>query len=129
TAADFAGADVAVTPRHPKERTPQHLVNGDLNAGVIFFSGSPTARTLVNDWHRACDRGDRTDQKALSDLLAGFELLDGLGPLTREGLRLLRLDPRVFNDVRIRTGRILHFKNAGRTERALSELHRYRRQE
>lgn len=128
-AADLGDADVAVTPRHPRERTPHHLVNGDINAGVLFFCGSPAARTLLADWSRACDKGDRTDQKALSDLLADFSLLGPPAEEVRNGLRILKLDPRVFNDVGIRTGRILHFKNAGRTERAMERLRRYRRLE
>jgi hypothetical protein len=126
-ATDFGDADVAVTPRHPRERTPQHLVNGHINAGVLFFSGSPAAKNLLADWGRACDEGDRTDQKALSDLLAKFSLLGPPSDETHNGLRVLKLDPRIFNDVRIRTGRVLHFKNAGRKERAMDKLRRYRR--
>lgn len=129
TATDFGDADVAVTPRHPRERTAHHLVNGDINSGVLFFSGSKAARRLLADWGHACDKGDRTDQKALSDLLADFSLLGTLAAEGRNGLRVLKLDPRVFNDVSIRTGRILHFKNAGRTVRALDKLRRYRRLE
>jgi hypothetical protein len=121
--------DIAVTPRHPKERTGLHLENGDINTGVLYFSTSPAARALLVTWTQACGTGTRTDQKALSDLLAGFALLDRLGPETRDGLRLMKLDPRTFNDVRLKTGRILHFKRAGRDPRVTAKLDRYRRLE
>jgi hypothetical protein len=126
-ARDLGDADVAVTPRHPKERTKLHLENGDINTGVLYFSPSPAARALLDAWTAACAAGDRTDQKALSDLLAGFSILDSLGPETRDGLRLMKLDPRRFNDVRLKTGRILHFKRAGRDPRVSAKLRRYRR--
>jgi hypothetical protein len=118
--------DLAVTPRHPKERTPLHLENGTINSGVLYFSPRPPARALLDAWTAACAAGDRTDQQALSDLLAGFSILDGLGPEARGGLRLMKLDPRRFNDVRLKTGRILHFKRAGRDPRVTAKLHRYR---
>jgi hypothetical protein len=128
-ARDLGAPDLAVTPRHPKERTGLHLENGDINAGVLYFSRSPAARALLDTWTAACATGARTDQKALSDLLAGFSLLDRLGPEARDGLRLMKLDPRTFNDVRLKTGRILHFKRAGRDPRVTAKLDRYRRLE
>jgi hypothetical protein len=128
-ARDLGRADIAVTPRHPKERTPLHLENGTLNSGVLFFSHSPAARRVLDEWARACAEGVRTDQKALSDILADFTLLEGLGPETRAGLQILKLDARLFNDVRLKTGRILHFKNAGRDPRVTAKLERYRRLE
>jgi hypothetical protein len=120
------GPDVAVTPRHPKERSPLHVENGTINAGVLYFSPSPPARALLDSWAAACAAGDRTDQKALSDLLAGFSILESLGPEARDGLRLQKLDPRSFNDVRLKTGRILHFKRAGRDPHVTAKLDRYR---
>lgn len=126
---DIGDADMAVTPRHPKERTPLHLENGNLNSGFVYVSDRPAARAMLARWEEACAEGTRTDQKALSDLLAGFGLLEGLGPVTRDGLALMRLDPRLFNDVRLKTGRVLHFKNAGRDPRIAAKLHRYRRWE
>ena len=38
----------------------------------------------------------------------------------------MKLDPRIFNDVRLKTGRILHFKRAGRDPRVTAKLDRYR---
>jgi Nucleotide-diphospho-sugar transferase len=129
TPADLGSADVAVTPRTARERQPKYLENGALNAGVLWFANTPEARRLLSDWTEACDEGDRTDQKALSDLLAAFDLLGGLGPVTRDDLTVLRLDAREFNDVRLKTGRVLHFKNAGRDPLVTAKLERARRLE
>jgi len=129
TTTDLGVADLAVTPRHPKERTPLHLENGALNTGVLFFTDRPAARSLITTWADACAGGTHTDQKALSDLLSGFALLESLGPETRDGLSLMKLDAKVFNDVRLKTGRVLHFKNAGRDPRVTAKLARYRRLE
>ena len=130
TAADLGGADVAVTPRLARERRADYLANGAINAGVLYFAGTPpAARRLIAAWTEACAEGGRTDQKALSDLLAGFDLLGPLGPGTRDGLTVLKLDPRIFNDTRLKTGRVLHFKNAGRDPRVTAKLARFRRLE
>lgn len=129
TLRDLGNADLAVTPRFRRERTAAYLANGALNSGLVYVAGTPPARRLLDAWTAACGAGDRTDQKALSDLLADFGLLDGLGPVTRDGLRLMKLDPRVFNDVRLKTGRVLHFKNAGRDPRVTAKLVRFRRLE
>jgi hypothetical protein len=128
-AADVAGADVAVTPRVARERRESYLANGALNAGVLYFAGSAAARRLIAAWTEACAEGGRTDQKALSDLLSGFDLLGPLGPIARDGLAVLKLDPRTFNDTRLKTGRVLHFKNAGRDPRVTAKLARFRRLE
>ena len=126
TTADLGGADVAVTPRLVRQRKPSYRVNGDINAGVLYFAATPPARRLIAAWTEACAEGSRTDQKALSDLIGGFDLFGPPGPETRDGLRLMKLDPRVFNDTRLRTGRVLHFKNAGRDPRVTAKLARFR---
>jgi hypothetical protein len=128
-AADVAGADVAVTPRVARERRESYLANGALNAGVLYFAGSAAARGLIADWTEACAEGGRTDQKALSDLLSDFDLLGPLGRTARDGLTVLKLDPRIFNDTRLKTGRVLHFKNAGRDPRVTAKLARFRHYE
>jgi hypothetical protein len=129
TEADFANADIAVTPRRPSAKADQSRNNGNINAGVLYFSGSAAARSILDEWLLACEDGDRTDQMALSDILEGFNLLDGLGIDRRERATVMKLNARVFNDVRIRTGRILHFKNAGRNEHARRKLAKFRRLE
>jgi hypothetical protein len=129
TPTDLGGADLAVTPRLARERTAAYLDNGALNAGVLYFADTPAVRALIADWAAACQEGSRTDQKALSDLLEPFDLLGGLGLASRDGLAVMKLDARVFNDVRLKTGRVLHFKNAGRDPRVTAKLERFRRLE
>lgn len=126
TAEDIGGADVAVTPRRAREQKPAYLVNGVINAGILWFADTAPAQTLLRRWMAACAVGDRSDQKALSDLLESFGLLEGFGPVTRAGLHLMRLDPAEFNDTRLKTGRVLHFKNAGRDPRVTTKLARAR---
>jgi hypothetical protein len=129
TAGDLGGADVAVTPRIARERRPDYLANGALNAGVLYFANTAAVRRLLADWAAACAEGSRTDQKALSDLLVDFDLLGPLGTATRGELTVAKLAARTFNDTRLRTGRVLHFKNAGRDPRIKAELERFRRLE
>ncbi|HVH04043.1 MAG TPA: hypothetical protein VM891_14070 [Amaricoccus sp.] len=123
---DLGEADIAVTPRTARERRPDYLAKGSINAGLLYFAGTPPSRALVAAWAEACAVGDRGDQIALSDLLAGFDLLGPLGPATRDGMTVLKLDARVFNDTRLKTGRVLHFKNAGRDPRVTAKLDRFR---
>jgi len=129
TRADVGEADVAVTPRTARERRPDYLAKGAINTGLVYFAVTAPARSLVAGWAEACAIGDRGDQVALSDLLVDFDLLGPLGPATRGGMTVLKLDARVFNDTRLKTGRVLHFKNAGRDPRVVAKLERFRRLE
>lgn len=129
TRADLGDADVAVTPRTRREQRPDYLAKGAINAGLVYFAATPAARALVAAWGEACDAGEVGDQRALSDLLAGFDLLGPLGAVTRDGMTVRKLDARIFNDNRLKTGRVLHFKNAGRDPRVLAKLERFRRLE
>jgi len=126
TRADVGEADVAVTPRTARERRPDYLAKGAINTGLVYFAATPASHALVAAWAEACAAGDRGDQRALSDLLAGFDLLGPLGPATSGGMTVLKLDARVFNDTRLKTGRVLHFKNAGRDPRVVAKLERFR---
>ena len=123
----FGDADIAVTPRHPKERKEKYYANGLLNAGVIFFRNNQECiARFVSAWRNKCEEPDVTDQKALSDLLS--EEITLLGPTpalqTWQGLKVELLDAKTYNDVSCRTGKLFHFKNAGRTE---IHRRRYRR--
>ena len=111
----FDDCDIAVTPRHPKElATASLLKNGRLNSGVAYFANNARTKDFLLRWQEMCDLGEHTDQMALSDLLEDADLLGGFGPVTVGDLRVLKLDPRIYNDVSCRIGRIWHFKNAGR---------------
>ena len=132
----FAGPvtpPTSATPTSRSRRAPRasggadYLANGAINAGLALLRRHPAlpgpGRRLGRGLRRV---GDRADQKALSDLLADFDLLGPLGPATRGGMTVLKLDARIFNDTRLKTGRVLHFKNAGRDPRVIAKLERFR---
>ncbi len=122
---DFKGCDVAITPRHPKERKPSYYINGLLNSGVLFFRNNDSVLNFITLWDHFCQESDTTDQKALSDILAlHIDILGEKGAYKWNNLNILLLDPEIYNDVSCRIGKVFHFKNAGRTEKAYQ---RYRR--
>lgn len=115
----FSNIDIAVTPRHKKELKPSHLKNGLLNAGVLFFKNSNPVKEFIKHWLRDCIDSDYSDQEALSLLLSKeLDLLNGPALQKFGELSVALLDPSEFNDVSCSTGRVLHFKNAGRKEEA-----------
>ena len=123
----FKNADIAVTPRHPKERKEKYYANGLLNAGVIFFRNNHKGvAEFISTWRNKCEEPDTTDQKALSDLFSEeIDLLNPTEPLQKcKGVKVGLLDAKIYNDVSCRTGKLFHFKNAGRTTK---HCNRYRR--
>lgn len=111
----FSDCDVAVTPRHPKELLAgDPFRNGRLNSGVMYFANNDRARALLEQWRTVCADGVHTDQMAISDILEPTDLNGSLGIASLGEVRVLKLDPRVYNDVACKTGRLWHFKNAGR---------------
>lgn len=111
----FRGCDIAVTPRHPKELLMgDPFRNGRVNAGVMYFANNETAQPLLEQWRTVCADGVHTDQMAISDILEPTDLNGSLGIASLGDVRVLKLDPRIYNDVACKTGRLWHFKNAGR---------------
>ncbi len=111
----FEGCDIAVTPRHPKElMAPDPFRNGRLNSGVVFFASNVRSVALMRQWRAICEAGVHTDQMALSDLLEPVDLSGPLGIAELGDASILKLDPRIYNDVSCKTGKLWHFKNAGR---------------
>lgn len=116
---DFKGCDIAITPRHPKERKPSYYVNGLINSGVIFFRNHKKVHNIIAMWDDLCQDSDITDQKALSDILTPcIDILGEKGLYKWHDLNILLLDTEIYNDVSCRTGKLFHFKNAGRTDKA-----------
>jgi hypothetical protein len=115
----FSNIDIAVTPRHKKELKPSHLKNGLLNAGFLYFKNSNPVKEFINQWIKSCTDSDYTDQEALSLILSkNIDLFNG-PPIQKFGeLSVALLDPLEYNDVSCSTGRIFHFKNAGRKKEA-----------
>jgi len=121
----FSGAEIAVCPRHVKERKEMHLVNGCLNSGLLYFKNSKEVKLFFDVWIARCQDEDVTDQKALSDLL--MEHVDLLcGPTIQYygKIPVRLLDPAVYNDVSCETGILFHYKNAGRRDWARSKYER-----
>lgn len=117
---EIENADIGITPRHTKERKPEYFTNGLINAGFIFFRNTKNVSALIDKWIISCQEHDTTDQKALSDILKmNVDILNGATKQKYEELCVLLLDPSVYNDVSCKTGRMFHFKNAGRREASL----------
>lgn len=112
---EFMGADICVTPRHPKElQSANPFLNGTLNAGVIFFKNTPSVQAFIKIWEAECGVDDKSDQMALSDVLADADIKAGTGVGQAHGLIVYKLPAVIYNDVRCSTGKLWHFKNAGR---------------
>lgn len=114
----FDDCDVAVTPRHPRENSERHLSNGCLNSGVLYFNNTNDSLRLLKRWCSELERSQKTDQKALSDLLqkvfkTGASNTSGVDPACQVKL----LDPCVFNNVGLDGGCVVHHKNVLRSAR------------
>lgn len=106
--------EIVVTYRCNRERKSHILINGKINAGVMGF-GSAVSDAFFDEWKKICDDGEHTDQSALSDLLESRVELERIGSIQPYGPYEVRiLDGNIYNDVTCRTGKIFHFKNAGR---------------
>lgn len=123
---ELRNIDIAITPRHTKERKPEYFTNGLINAGFIFFKNSKTVKPLIDKWILSCQEQDTTDQKALSDILkTKIDIINGKKQQKYYNINVLLLDPSIFNDVSCKTGRMFHFKNAGRRELSLKKYRNF----
>ncbi|MGO4910633.1 putative nucleotide-diphospho-sugar transferase [Pseudorhodobacter sp. W20_MBD10_FR17] len=112
---EFMDGDICVTPRHPKEmKSAKPYLNGTLNAGVIFFKNTIPVQEVVKIWEAECDSSDKSDQMALSDILVDADIKAGPGVGQAHGITVRKLPATIYNDVRCSTGKLWHFKNAGR---------------
>lgn len=115
---EFRGADLVVTPRHPDEVAREQLVeNGRINSGLLYFAASEAAAGILERWAKLCATSEMSDQRAMSELLADWELVPAPGVEVIDGLALARLDARIYNDTSRSTGKVLHYKNLGRKTR------------
>ena len=118
------GFDIGLTFKHYREQSREDFsMNGIINAGVIFFNTQKNKKKIVSfvqKWDHLCSKDpDSTDQKVLSDMiyekaLAGFSF-------TYDNLRFKLLPSEIYNDVKISTGSIFHFKAAGRRKDKFSK--------
>lgn len=122
----FKDIDIAITPRHRKERKKEYYTNGFINSGVLFFRNTNSVKELLLLWEKKCCDPDTTDQKALSDIFSDqINLLEAKHIQKWNDLNILLLEAEIYNDVACKTGKLLHFKNAGRNEKAFKKYQQY----
>lgn len=108
---------VILTKRCLREWKPHVLVNGKINAGVMAF-GSNVGHAFFEAWRTLCEDKEHTDQSALSALVDPYLDWEKLN-ISQPGphCEVMLLDGNIYNDVTCRSGKIFHFKNAGREKK------------
>ncbi|MFP4167369.1 MAG: putative nucleotide-diphospho-sugar transferase [Desulfonatronovibrionaceae bacterium] len=113
--------DISFTYRLYSEQTQRDFKkNGYINSGVLLFKNEKNKKeeniSFLNKWlHRCTETEEITDQKALSDIL--LEINGSLVPgdkIYHNGLTFKILPAEKYNDIKCQTGKIWHFKGAGR---------------
>lgn len=105
---------VILTKRCLRECKPHILINGKINAGVMAF-GLHVEHAFFEAWRTLCEDKDHTDQSALSALIDPYLDWEKLNvPQLGPHCEIVLLDGNIYNDVTCRSGKIFHFKNAGR---------------
>ena len=111
--------DIGITPRHPQEQYEKLFKNGLLNSGVIYFTNNQSTLNFVNLWIEECKKENTSDQLALSNLIAlNKNSFFKVNRINSNGVKVKLLDPKKYNDVSLTKGLILHYKNAGRFNKA-----------
>ena len=109
--------DIGLTFRHPDEWS-DHIISryGIINAGVIFINikNRKLISKFINVWNVYAKAFDLSDQLAISNmfLMQGFDLSSD--KYNYYDLMFKLLNPRIYNDVKFRTGKIYHFRNLSR---------------
>ncbi len=120
---EFSGADLCVTPRHPRELSGDDpFGNGKINAGVMFFRRCSEVIKLVQDWDAECADKGISDQLAMTRVIEKADLTGELGDVLVGDVRVRKLSAMIYNDTGTHSGRIWHFKNAGRRAHKLRRL-------
>lgn len=116
----FVDSDLAVAHRHPKEQSDEHFMNGLINTGFIYFRNTPNIIDFLSEWHTECLKDNITDQIALSNLLSreiSIPQFAKIHELNNKYININILDPNIYNDTSMSTGKVIHFKNAGRSNK------------
>lgn len=103
------GFDVGVTLRRKERIDLKNPWYGIINAGVIFFNSY--AKELIDTWADGCMQENTTDQKELSEILS--EMIDWQHYdkiYDWHGIKVKVFNAEVYNDVRLKNGKIYHFK-------------------
>lgn len=109
TRVEETGFDLGVTLRRKKRIDKSNPWIGILNAGVIFFN-SPV-NDFLDAWARRCSKDNTTDQKELSEMLSetiDWENYDKV--YDWHGIKVKVFNAEIYNDVRLKSGKIYHFK-------------------
>lgn len=124
----FPDADVCLTFRIYSEQTKSDFQkNGIINSGVIFINPAGDNKSdtelLLKDWISRCETDhDSTDQKALSDILLSLKQKKYPGATCYYNeTSIILLQSEFYNDVKRKTGHILHFKAASRRKDKMQE--------
>jgi len=113
------GFDIGVTLRRKNRIDLTNPWTGILNAGVIFFN--TYAEELIGTWQKRCQAENTTDQKELSEILS--ETIDWKHYnriYDWHGIKVKVFNADKYNDVRLREGKIFHFKGK-RHEKSIYE--------
>lgn len=113
------GFDVGVTLKRKNRIDLTNPWIGIINAGVIFFNTN--AKGLVDAWARGCLKENTTDQKELAEILSETVDWKGYNRLYDwHGLKIKVFNAKEYNDVRLKNGKIFHWKGR-RHEKAIYE--------
>jgi len=103
------GFDLGVTLRRKNRIDLTNPWIGILNTGVIFFNTH--VQGLIDSWENACTDSNTSDQKALSEILS--ETIDWKHynkVYDWHGINVKVFDASIYNDVRLKNGKIFHYK-------------------
>ena len=94
------------------------------NKNILYVDADTLFVSTFN--HTLFKDPDTTDQKALSDIFSDqINLLEAKHIQKWNDLNILLLEAEIYNDVACKTGKLLHFKNAGRNEKAFKKYQQY----
>ena len=103
------GFDLGVTLRRKNRIDTTNPWIGILNAGVIFFN--TYTEEFIAMWAKCCQKDNTTDQKELSEILG--ETIDWKHYnkiYDWHGINVKVFDAAIYNDVRLKNGKIFHYK-------------------
>lgn len=103
------GFDLGVTLRRKNRIDLTNPWIGILNTGVIFFNKH--VKELIDVWEHGCIDDNTSDQKALSEILSetiDWKHYDKI--YDWNGIKVKVFNAAVYNDVRLKDGKIFHFK-------------------
>lgn len=127
TRVEETGFDVGVTLRRKNRIDLSNPWIGIINAGVIFFN--TCAKKLLDAWTQGCMNENTTDQKELSEILS--ETIDWKSydkVYDWHGVKVKVFNAEVYNDVRLKNGKIYHWKGRRHEKEIYTELIQAQRQ-